>query len=147
MKTIQKILVAIIFWWPLVLLAQTSIYVSPSGNDSNGGSAAKPFASINRAVAEARKLSGEVKINLLEGTYYLSQPVVFTAEDSRKEIETLTIKKFNNQKVSISGSVVLKLKWSPSKNGIWQAKVTQDFIFDQLFVDGQLQRMARYPNY
>jgi hypothetical protein len=147
MNRIQKIVIALAFLWPAGLLAQTTIFVSPKGNDANEGTVSKPYASIGRAVTEARKLSGEVKINLLEGTYYLSQPVVFTAEDSRKEGETLTIKNFNNQTVSISGSVVLNLKWSPFKNGIFQAKVNQKLVFDQLFVNGQLQRMARYPNY
>jgi hypothetical protein len=102
MNSIQKILFAMAFWWPLGLLAQQSIYVSPKGNDVNLGTQAKPFASINRAVAEARKISGKVVIKLLEGTYYLSQPVVFTAEDSRKENETLTIKNFENQKVTLA---------------------------------------------
>lgn len=147
MNTIQKIVIALAFLWPVGLLAQTTIYVSPNGNDANGGSSAKPFASIGRAVAEALKLSGEIKISLMEGTYYLSQPLVFTAEDSRKDHETLTISNFDNQKVAISGSVVLNLKWSPYKNGIWQAKVPKDLVFDELFVNGQLQRMARYPNY
>lgn len=147
MNRIQQIVIALAFLWPAGLLAQTTIYVSPKGNDANEGSKGKPLASIGRAVVEARKTSGEVKIYLLEGVYYLSQPIVFTAEDSRKESETLRIKNFSNQKVSINGSVVLNLKWSPFKNGIWQAKVTQSLIFDELFVNGQLQRMARYPNY
>jgi hypothetical protein len=43
--------------------------------------------------------------------------------------------------------VAFNLKWKAYKNGIWQAKVEQDLIFDELFVNGQLQRMARYPNY
>lgn len=137
----------VVFLFSINVQAQTIFFVSPVGDDSNGGTQAKPFGTIKRAVAEARKLSGEVKINLLEGTYYLSQPIVFTAEDSRKENEKLTITNFENQKVTVSGSIPLKLKWEAYKNGIWQAKVTQDLVFDQLFVDGQLQRMARYPNY
>ena len=147
MNSIQKIVIALAFLWPAGLLAQTTIYVSPKGNDANEGSKGKPLALISKAVVEARKTSGEVVVYLMEGTYYLSQPVVFTAEDSRNEGETLTITNFENQEVAISGSVVLNLKWSPFKNGIWQTKVTQDLVFDQLFVNGQLQRMARYPNY
>ena len=112
------------------------------------GIQAKPFASINRALIEVRKTSGNVKLYLLDGTYYLNQPIVFTPEDSRKENETLTITNFENQKVTISGGrMVLNLKWKEYQNGIWQANVEQDLIFDELFVNGQLQRMARYPNY
>lgn len=135
------------FLFSMNVQAQTIFFVSPVGNDSNGGTQAKPFATIKKAVAEARKLSGEVKINLLEGTYYLSQPVVFTAEDSRNESETLTITNFEKQEVTVSGSIPLRLNWEPYKNGIWQAKVMQDIVFDQLFVNGQLQQMARYPNF
>jgi hypothetical protein len=127
--------------------AQTNYFVSPKGNDANPGTQAKPFASINRAMAEARITSGKVVIYLLGGIHHLGQPIVFTSGDSRKENETLTITNFKNQKVTLSGSVVLHLKWKAYKNGIWQAKVTQDLIFDELFVNGQLQRMARYPNY
>lgn len=65
--------------------------------------------------------------------------MVFTSEDSRKENEKLTIKSFDNQKVIISGSRILNLKWKTYKNGIWQAKVSEDLIFDQLFVNGKLR--------
>jgi hypothetical protein len=147
MSRIKKIVVALAFLWPVGLLAQTSIYVSPKGNDANEGSKGKPLATISGAVTKARKTSGDVVIYLLEGTYYLSQAVVFTPEDSRKGNKTLTITNFDNQKVVISGSVDLNLKWKAYKNGIWQAKVKQDLIFDELFVNRQLQRMARYPDY
>jgi hypothetical protein len=128
--------------------AQTTFFVSPEGNDANMGIQAKPFASINRALIEVRKTSGNVKLYLMGGTYYLSQPIVFTPEDSRKENETLTILNFENQKVAISGGrMVLNLNWKEYQNDIWQANVEQDLIFDELFVNGQLQRMARYPNF
>jgi hypothetical protein len=129
------------------VLAQTNYFVSPTGNEANRGSQAAPFASIGRALEKSRKTSGKVVINLMEGTYFLSQPIVFSPEDSRKENETLTITNFKYQKVTISGGILLNLKWKAYKNGVWQAKVTQNLVFDELFVNGQLQHMARYPNY
>jgi len=144
---IQKIIIAFILLCSVSLFAQTSLYVAPKGNDAGQGTKKKPFNSISKAVAEARKTLGNIDIYLTGGTYYLEQPVVFTSEDSRKESEKLTIKNFDNQKVIISGSKILNLKWKAYKNGIWQAKVSQDLIFDQLFVNGKLQRMARYPNF
>ena len=147
MKTIKKLLFVIAFCWPIGLFAQTNIYVSPKGNDGNNGTKTKPFASISKAVVEARKTKGSAVINIVEGTYYLNQPIVLTPEDAPKGNETLTITNFNNRKVVISGSVPLKLKWETYKNGIWQAKVTQNLLFDQLLVNGKLQPMARYPNY
>jgi len=131
----------------MCLFSQTAFFVSSKGSDTDRGTQAQPFASINRALAQARKTSGKIVVNLLEGTYYLKKPIVFTPEDSRKENETLTIRNFENQKITISGGVVLNLKWKAYKGNIWQAKVEQDLIFDELFVNGKLQRMARYPNY
>ena len=146
MTRITRIAILIILW-PVSLLSQTNIYVSPKGNDASKGTLTKPFVSISKAVTEARKTKGKVVVNLVEGTYYLNQPIVFTPDDSKKENESLTITNFENRKVTIMGSVALNLKWETYKNGIWQAKVEQDLIFDELFVNGQLQRMARYPNY
>jgi hypothetical protein len=147
LNNIKKIIISFVFLLPMELYSQTNIYVSPKGIDTDKGTQAKPFASINRAVDEARKTSGKVVINLMEGTYYLNQSIVFTPEDSRKENETLTITNFENKKVTISGGVILNLNWKEYRNGIWLAKVEQNQIFDELFVNGKFQRMARYPNY
>lgn len=149
MKMIKMILYMVfaILMLNVSVQAQVNYYVSPAGNDAGRGTQTKPFASISKALAEARKTKGSVVINLLEGTYYLNQPIVFKPEDAPKRNETLTIKNFKNRKVVISGSVPLKLKWETHKNGIWQAKVTQDLVFDQLLVNGKLQPMARYPNF
>ena len=127
--------------------AQTTFFVSPGGKNTNPGTKEKPFASIDHAKLQARKVPGPVVINLLEGVYYLKHPVVFTPEDSRKEKEALTITNFNKRKVIVSGAVPLKLKWTKYKKGIWQAKADYDILFDELFVNGKLQRMAHYPNY
>jgi hypothetical protein len=127
--------------------AQTTFFVSPEGDDANMGTQAKPFATIDRAQIEARKTSGPVIVYLLGGTYYLSHPIIFTSEDSRKEGETLTFTNFENRKVIVSGGFALNLEWKEYKNGIWQTKVKQDLVFDELIVNGQLQRIARYPNY
>lgn len=147
MNKTQKILMMLAVLWPALLCAQTTIYVAPYGSDNGRGTKGKPFASIDRARLEARKVSGNVEISLMSGTYYVDHPIVFTAEDSRKKNETLTIRNYKNQKATLSGSTVLKLKWIPYQNGIWQAKVNQDLVLDELIVNGHLQRMARYPNY
>ena len=142
---IRLIIVCILL--PVGLCAQSIFYVAPKGNDTWQGTKAKPFASLNRAKTQARKTPGNVEINLMEGTYYLDQPVIFSSADSRKEGESLTIKNYQNQKVTISGGVPLNLKWERHQNGIWRAKLSQNLIVDQLIVNGKLQRMARYPNY
>jgi len=127
--------------------AQTEIFISPSGKDSNPGTKEKPFASIARAQDEARQKKSILNIFLRGGTYYQSEPVIITSMDSRDDDSPLSFKAFRGENVILSGAVSLNLSWRRYKNGIWQAKVDKDIIFDQLFVNGKLQRMARYPNY
>jgi len=127
--------------------AQILFFVSTQGNDKNPGTKEKPFATIGKAQIEASKLKEAVNIILRGGTYYLTKPVVITSQDSRSGSTAIVFKSFPGESVIISGAVPLKLKWSEYKNGIWQARVEKEVIFDQLFVNGKLQRMARYPNY
>lgn len=134
--------------WPVIGKTQTNLYVSVKGSDGNPGTQGKPFASISAALSRARKIPGAVFIRLYGGTYYLKKPVVFTPADSRGDNETLTLTSVDHQKVIISGNAIPgDLNWTAYKNGIWQTRIDQDLVFDELFVNGKLQYMARYPNY
>nr|WP_294894531.1 PDZ domain-containing protein [uncultured Pedobacter sp.] len=138
----------------LVLLAISysanakDFYVSKVGNDAYIGSLNRPFATIYRAQEEARKFKNEaVNIYIREGSYYLSKPLVFTDADSRKDGASLIIMPYKNEQVVIKGSKKVDLKWE-LKKGIYQALVAdQSLKFDELYVNGQLMQMARYPNY
>ena len=124
-------------------------YVSPDGNDNNSGDIEKPYATIEKAQLAARLEKGKnVVIYLREGTYYLQKPVVFAPEDSRRKNATLTIQSFDDEKVVISGATKLSsLNWEKHEGNIIKAHVPKDIVFDQLFVNGKLQHMARYPDY
>ena len=152
MNKMKTTIIAFIFLlpmlWPTGLFSQTNLYVSLRGNDAGSGTRNSPFATLHKAIEAARKTRGPVLIKLFGRTYNIVRPVVFTSVDSRKTNEPLTITNVENQKVIINGGAVLKdLNWKKYKNGIWQTTIHQDVIFDVLFVNGQLQRMARYPNY
>ncbi|ATP59285.1 peptide-binding protein [Pedobacter ginsengisoli] len=145
----MKSLFSILFALSLIInqASGKDIYVSPKGNDKNPGTLEKPFASIKKAQLIARNTSGKVVIYLRGGTYYLSETVVFTPEDSRKKNAGLTIKPYANEKVIVSGGTRLNLKWESYKGKIMKARVNGDQMFDQLFINQRQQRMARYPNY
>ncbi len=129
-------------------LCAAEIYVSPAGDDKNPGTKVKPFASIARARDAARKIKGRaVTVLLREGTYYLGEPVVFSAEDSGATDAPVVYAAYKNEKPVISGGLKLDVKWTPYKDGIMQAKMPAGFTTDQLFCDGQRQHMARYPNF
>ncbi len=82
------------------------------------------------------------------GTYYLPDTLVFSAEDSGTKASPVVYQASLDEQVVISGGLRLKdLAWKPYKNGIMQAGVPAGFATDQLFVNGERQPMARYPNF
>lgn len=99
-----------------------------------------PIRTLAQAQREARKTKATVVIHA--GSYYLPETLVFTGDDSGTEYRAA-----EGEKVVISGGSKLDLKWLLYKDGIMQAKTQPGLAIDQLFVNGQLQHMARYPNF
>jgi hypothetical protein len=113
-----------------VTASAAEIHVRPEG----------PIRTLAEAQREARKAKANVVVHA--GTYYLPETLVFNSEDSGTEYRAA-----QGETVVISGGLRLDLQWSPFKDGILQAKTPAGLAFDQLFVNGQRQMMARYPNY
>ena len=146
-------LIAVIY---VLLLFGTScrsaaeFYVSPSGNDTNPGTRERPFASLDHArqvVSNRANKSEPVTVFLAGGIYYLPDTLVFHAADSGTKNAPITYAALDGQTPVISGGQRLQLTWSTYKDGIMQAAVPPGTTADQLFVNGQRQIMARYPNY
>lgn len=126
--------------------AQTEYFISTEGKDMNVGSIEAPFASLEKALEEARKESGEVTLFLREGTYRLQKTVVLTKTDGNRN-KALNIRSYPGEKVVISGGQKLDLDWKPYKKGIMCAKIEGQVQMDMLLVNGEIRHMARYPNY
>jgi hypothetical protein len=127
-------------------LGQT-VYVSPEGNDRNPGTLEKPLGSLKKAQEKVRAIKGPVEVLLRGGVYYLKETIVFTPKDSRKPGWEVTYKPYRDEKVIISGAATLNVQWKPFKGGVFQAKIPGELVFDQLFLNGRQQQLARYPNY
>lgn len=131
-------------------LHASDIFVSPDGNDTNPGTLDKPVATLPHAQELARTASknGAVNVYLRGGTYYLAAPLVFTAADSGTKDAPVIYLAYAQEKPVISGGAKLTgLNWRPYQNGIMQTAVPDDLTTDQLFVNGEREIMARYPNY
>lgn len=128
------------------LFAQTIYYVSLTGNDQNNGSLKAPFQTIEKAQQKARETRGEVILSLRSGEYRLSKPLLFTPEDGN-ENKSLTLRSYPNERVVISGSVLLKPEWKPFRDGIMQATVNSNLPMDMLLVNEELRPLARFPNF
>jgi hypothetical protein len=121
-------------------------FVSSAGDDGNPGTLQKPFATLQRAQQAARQKHGEVFLR--GGTYYLSAPLVFTAEDSGTKGAPVVFQNYRNEKPVISGGIKLdNLNWQMFTNGIFQTQVPADLQTEEIFVNGERQILARYPNF
>src|SRR5258706_507990 len=121
-------------------------YVAPTGSDGNAGTLEKPFATIQHAQQMVRQKPGSVVLR--GGTYYLPQKLVFNAEDSGSQAAPVFYQAYGNEQPVISGGVRLeKLDWQPYRDGIVQAKVPEDLQTEEIFVNGERQILARYPDY
>lgn len=122
-----------------------SIHVSPTGNDGANGTATQPVATLQRAqqLLRACSASDNVEIVLADGTYYLDNTLELTAADSKASV---TLRAANEGMAVLSGGRRLQLDWSEWKDGIYMADVNEDIDIDQLYINGERQRMARFPN-
>jgi hypothetical protein len=128
----MKPLITILTLWSAVAAYAAEIHVRPDGS----------IRTLADAQTEARK-SKAATVVVHAGTYYLQEALVFTAADSGT-----TYVAAPGETPVISGGVRLEnLQWQPYKDGIWQAKVPAGLNFNQLFVNGKQQPLARYPNY
>lgn len=126
-------------------------YIAPDGADENPGTFERPFRSIARAQAGIHGCAARgrtpLTVYLREGTYYLDDTLQFTAADSGAPDAPIRYAAFENEQVTISGGARLSLAWQPYQGCILQARTPPGLTFDQLFVNGKRQHMARYPNY
>ena len=138
----------------------TQLYVASNGNDRWSGHLAAPnasrtdgpFATPQRAQQEVHALrkGGDrehLTVSLRGGTYYLSSPLVFTSQNSGTHGAPVVYAAYKNEKSVLSGGTRLHLTWTPYRDGILQAKAPAGMVTDQLFVNGERQPMARYPNF
>ncbi len=127
-------------------------YVAPQGDDTAKGSASAPFASFERAqnaVIKARKLHPKraITVYFREGNYGLKQAVVLKAAGSGSAQAPVLYSAYPNEQVRLQGGRTLTLRWQAYKDGIYQAKVPAGTDFSTLYVNGEAQIRARYPNF
>lgn len=127
------------------LYAQTKIYISPSGNDEHQGTLSAPLATLDKALKKVKSApEKEVHILLRKGVYYLSQTVRIDPDVLADK--KLLISSYQNEHVELNGGRKLSLKWKKTGMNIWSTTVDGE-SFEQLFLNGQPQILARYPNY
>ncbi|MCK3684723.1 right-handed parallel beta-helix repeat-containing protein [Maribellus sp. YY47] len=149
-------------------------FVSPDGDDANPGTEAAPFQSLEKAKDSIRLLLTKtpgraVVVNIKGGMYHLEEPIVFTSEDSGYEDAPVVYKAADGEVPVFTGSREVKewqlledeekLKSLPAEahGKIYVADLRAAGIGDfgdptdtgkrpELFCNGQMQTLARWPN-
>jgi len=90
-------------------------YVAPNGKDTNPGTKAKPFATLDAARKQVRKFKAShadenITVWLRGGVYRLSKTVVFTLADSGNEKQTITYAAWPGEKPILSAGMLVT-KW------------------------------------
>jgi hypothetical protein len=137
--------------------ADVIIHVAPDATPGGDGSAGAPL-SISAAQERVRSLpkstrTGRIDVVLSSGVYALESPLVFGDGDSGSpQCPVIWRAADSGARVTLSGGRALRgLAWQPWRDGIWRAQVASapdtPAEFDQLFVNGERQTLARYPDY
>ncbi len=131
------------------------IYVGPAGNDMNPGTRLRPLATLEGARNRARELkavnikNNPIEIIILEGEYFLSEPLTLTHEDSGTPSTPVVYKSEPGKKPVFYGG--LKLAGFERVNEkLWRMYLPEvaryGWNFEQLYVNGKRAVRARTPN-
>jgi len=123
------------------------IHVSHHGNNSNAGTKDSPLQTLEKAheLALGYAKEKETVIYLHEGKYYLTKTLAIKSGQTNYPVRYTA---YNNESVTVSGSKTLNaLKWEVYEGNILYTDLQDSLIFDQLYVNGVQQHMARYPDY
>lgn len=134
---------------------ETAFYVSPGGNDTWNGSKGKPFATVTqardavRAMKKNTPLEKPVTVYMRGGLYELSEPILFTPDDSGTESCPVTYSAYPGEIPVLSGGRKIT-GWNQRQDGIWETEIPEvksgEWYFHQLFVNGKRCQRARIPN-
>ena len=148
-------------------LFPADLYVSPRGNDAHSGTLPEPnaqgtdgpLATLSAAQQAVRRLkqrraaAGEsprpIVVAVRGGTYRLSEPIVFSSEDSGTADAPVTYRAFPNESPIFTSNAPIG-PWRAGDDGLWTAEVPEvaqgKWYFRTLFVNGRRAVPARTPN-
>ena len=117
------------------------LFVAPDGRDDQPGTREQPLKTLEAARNAARNLPGGETSYVRGGLYPLEHTLSLDAQDSK-----VTWRAFKNEQPVVIGGRQLA-GFTPFKGNILKTTGIKGVYFRQLFFDGQLQQLARYPNF
>lgn len=149
MRKIRCILIVfllIVNYYGAIIANVTTIYLSPSGVDTNKGTFDKPLATLLGARNFIRSLATQdtVVVKIASGNYFMTSPLELSAQDA-----TPIIFEGIGDQATFYGGIPIQ-NWEKVNDHLWRAFIpqvkTNGFSFQQFFVNGQRAIRARTPN-
>jgi hypothetical protein len=152
--------------------AAVTLYVAPHGADANPGTAARPFATLERArdAARAQRANGPVIVEVRAGTYELARPLQLTRQDSGvtwRASKVGAVRLVGGRSVRgwkpVTDPAVLARLDPAARGNVWQADLRAQGIVKEgdlasppglggcdpgmeVFLDDRPMTIARWPN-
>ena len=138
------------------------VYVACDGDDTWSGSLPSPnpaktdgpVATVHRAIELARRNRGDSQegyaVQIRQGTYYLSESLVFGDKDSGTSAVPTVIGAYQDEHPILVGARRLE-GWNSHQDSILRTSLTENGLkgdeVKQLFAGGRRLILARYPNH
>jgi parallel beta-helix repeat protein len=136
--------------------APITLHVTPTGNDRGSGHSDHPFATLERARDEVRRLKAAGQTNegitvlVHAGTYELERTLTLGPDVSGTVAAPVVFRAVPGEKVVIIGGRRIT-GFHPVRESVVRANVASqgfdDIPIRELIIDGQRQPLARYPNF
>lgn len=124
---------------------QAVFYVSPDGSDSGSGTVSSPFATLERARDEVRKINGsmtgDIIVYLRGGDYRITEPVEFDTRDSGSGGYTVRYEAIKGETPVINGAQKVT-GWTKFNDKLWSAPLDRDIKLRNLYVNDRRADMG-----
>lgn len=152
MSTLKKHLISLC---TLVMLSSSVLaqefHVSPTGDDANPGTKAKPFSSLTRARDAVRKVNEkmdrDIIVHVHGGEYLVKETMALGPKDSGKNGHKIIYAAAAGSKPILTGGIrIVGWELHDSEKNIYSA-ATPQHVFRQIYIGGKPGIRARTPNH
>ena len=120
-----------------------SLYVAPTGSNTNLGTLRKPFRTLQKAADSAR--AGDT-VFVRTGTY---RETVRPARSGTAG-SPIVFRPYGKEKATVSGAALIQSRWTAAGEGLYFTDWPGEYVSannqsDAVFVDGRMVNLARWP--
>jgi hypothetical protein len=123
---------------PAPAAVQATYYVAPGGSDTNPGTLASPFRTLQRARDAVRtenaNMTGDIQVYLRGGSYPVSSTIEFGPGDSGTNGHRVVYAAYPDEAPVLEGGVQVT-GWTPHTGNIWKAPLDRTTKLRALYVN------------